>query len=192
MANTSEKIIAITKDIIANFGLKAASAGFIAKNGGFSKASIFYYYDNVDELLECVLKDCIVCLDNILDKNWCDYENFSDYLYLSLQNLITNEKKALNLKVLFSFAHDRYYFDDEKNSVRNMLVENVRLDLMSALEFFYPDSNIENSEYLISLLMTSFYGVGIFLSLDKRSDMLLHDWKMQCDLVDNYLKNVNL
>lgn len=189
MQNKLKKIISTTKNIIANQGLKEVSAGLIAKEGKFSKASIFYYFENIDLLLDEVLDDAIKEIGYILGSNYKDFENFSDYLYKSVNYLIDDKEKLLNLKVIFIFAHEKYYFYDSKNVIKNFFVENIRTRLFNSLEYFNCDISLEDeSRYLLSLIMTSFYGLGLLLSLNEQIYILKNNWKLQCKLIDLYLK----
>lgn len=189
---TLNSIINTCKDIIFEDGLKHSSAGNIASRGGFSKSIIFYYFDNIDKLHDMVLENCIENISPILNNNYSTYSSISRYLYKNIETLISEKSKARDLKVLFTFAHDRYFFTNGPNKIKDILIEKISLDIMNSINYYYPDTGIEESEAIGSLIMTSFNGLGVFLLQGDNNEKFLRNWSIQSQMVEAYLNNFHI
>ncbi len=185
---TKDKLIKTTIDIIAKEGLQSASAGNISKKSNFNKSLIFYYFDNLDDLLLSALNKSIEKISPIFKSDFENYSSLEDYLNLSVERLIKDRDNILYLRVILSFAHQSMYFKNFLDKLYRILFDDIKEVLIEAINF-YKDRPIsdDNLNTLASLVMASFNGLGIVLLADGSNDRFVKNWKLQVELISHYI-----
>lgn len=188
--NTRDKIIDTTINIIGQEGFAYATAGNISKEGGFKKSIIFYYFENIDELLFESLAKSIKKLSPILKLNFDDYNNIKDYLNKSIYDLISSQEGVIYLKVILSFVHKNLSFKDSSEDLYNIIIDDLYISLAKAINNFKNlDMTDDEIETLSSLIMTTFNGLGVILLMDGSNEKFIANWNLQVDLIGDYIKS---
>lgn len=94
--NTKDKILNVAEVLFAEKGFDGTSMGEIAKQVGINKASIYYYFESKDKLLEEILKNRT--LGFMENQSTCDIRNKSD---------LTDEDIGLIIKKHLAFLKSK-------------------------------------------------------------------------------------
>lgn len=183
------KIIDTTIQVIALEGLNYASAGNISKEGDFNKSIIFYYFENIEDLL---LQSLIKSIDEISPILKSDFENYKDieeYLNKSIHKLISDKESIMHLKVILSFIHQTMYFKDFSRKIDNIIIDDLYISLRKAILHYKSKAmDFDEIETLASLIMTIFNGLGVILLIDGSNDKFIRNWELGVKLISNYIK----
>lgn len=186
--STKEKIIETTINIIANEGLENTTAGNISKKGNFNKSIIFYYFENIDELLLMSLLKCIEEISPILNLNFDKYKDIEEYLNKNIINLLLDKNKIIYLKVILSFAHQNIFLENNLKDLRSILIDELLEVLRKSVVFYKKvDLTDDKVEDIASLIMTTFNGQGLLLLQDGSNDKFIRNWKLHTSLINNYI-----
>lgn len=186
--STKDKIVKTCREIIAKEGLSQATAGNISSLGDFTKSSIFYYFESIDQLLLYSLKESVQAISPILDPNFQAYPSIDIYLQSSMEDLINHPENIVHLRVILSFIHQTLYIRESSGEIRDMLLDKLYQSLVAAITYFKrKDLDPDEVENLASLILATFNGLGVHLLLDGSNKKFLKKWQLQLELIANYI-----
>lgn len=147
--NTKDKILNVAEALFAEKGFDGTSMGEIAKQVGINKASIYYYFESKDKLLEEILKNSTIGFikkqnpHNIIQKKEFTDEDIAliirehmDFLKSKKNILIIGLTEALkqnsNSEALFNIIDllfDRFLIELKGNELPHEIDETVKLKI---------------------------------------------------------------
>lgn len=175
---TSAVIIMSAMEIISQYGLSGISATKLSALSNVSKSTIFYHFNNIQEIPKAVLQLIFSSLlKPIEEREEDDMASFLDRIGSSF--IIQMNENIKLYKSFFSFYHESMFHADYRELMDDFLKTSKRNLAAVIKKLSQTDITDSEAAQTAALIVAALDGIGMHILLGGDQDEYLAAWQLQ-------------
>lgn len=186
---TKNRIIKASLELISREGIKSLSANKIAKLAGVSKSNVFHHFGSVDVIpikaLEYLIESMMQSIEGPMKGSLKEaLISIGEYTFSCEDNEM--------YMAMFALYNESFY-DERYKKVVNEMKDAYTEEMYKLIKYYHPNIEDDGELMILSKMITiALDGLGYHFMTDNAPDMFLPMWRMQVDMIIEYVNKKDI